>query len=295
MKESFFATRHARPARDKSDSDPVSETYPDLTQEGVIQAQEKARGEIMDLINNSPEGSVVFIGATSDQPRTKQTAEIYGDALAEYQDDTADDNLVVLTKSRIEEMSGPNGERSISETVKSIQRIITENPDKKIVIDFPLMIKQLAYKYNDRWTDADGKKTEYFSEILKKHGGDHAAAGKDWIANQGKLVMEDGRVIEGPKPENVAKEYLEGIQRVKDFVMKYVEDRHVVIGEVGHQWDIDALVTYLGSNRVDQESFETITGGDIAGEAEMTSFEIGNDMAKVHYRGKDFEIQLSEE
>src|SRR3989344_503842 len=102
--ERYFTTRHAKPARDKSEKDHVSIDYPDLTQHGVEQARERARQEISNLIDRSSGHSVIFIGATSDQPRTKQTAEIYGDELSSLGVDRND--LVVVTRRQIESIVG---------------------------------------------------------------------------------------------------------------------------------------------------------------------------------------------
>ena len=297
--EKFFATRHARPERNKTVDDPASLEYPDLTNGGVEQAKERARGEIFDMIKNAPDEAVMVIAATSDQPRTKQTAEIYGDELAAMQKENQYDNLLVITKKDIEAMAevgeGKNkDDASISQNInviKKLEEIIKTNQGKKIVIDYPLMVKQLAYKYNDRWTDKTGKKTEYFSEILKKHNNNHEEAGKDWIANGGRLELSDGRIINGPKPEQVGEEYLQGVQRLRDFAKKYVGERPLIVGEVGHQWDLDALVTYLGNQgKVDKDSFEKITGGKIAGEAEMAEFTVSDQETKVKYRNKEFVV-----
>ena len=300
MMREFFATRHAKPERNKTEEDLGSKDYPDLTEKGVEQAKEKARGEILDLINDAPEGAVVLIGATSDQPRTKQTAEIYGDELSAIKKNDKASNLLVITKKEIEAMSENKNENSekpgfsienIIKVVKKIEAIITENADKKVVVDYPLMVKQLAYKYNNRWTDQNGKKTEYFSEILKKYNNNHEEAGKDWLANQGKLELPDGRVINGPDPAQVGAEYLKGVERMSNFAKEYVGGRPLIVGEVGHQWDLDALVTYLSNNgKVDLESFVKATGGDIAGETEMTQFNISDKEVKLKYRGKEFVV-----
>ncbi|MDO8483170.1 MAG: hypothetical protein Q7S86_05140 [bacterium] len=299
--ERFFTTRHARPERNKTSEDPASKEYPDLTVVGVEQAKERAQGDILQLIKEAPKGAVVFIAATSDQPRTKQTAEIYGDGLSAIQEEIGND-VIVLTKRQIEGMStvpaggsGVNGFSpraiAIAEVVRKIDEIIKTNPDKKVVIDYPLMVKQLAYKYNNRWTDQAGKKTEYFSEVLKKHNNSHEEAGKDWIANQGRLELPDGRVLQGPAPAQVAAEYLEGARRLRDFAKKYVGDRPLIIGEVGHQWDLDALVTSLANGgKVDLESFNRVTGGGIAGETEIVEFTIGDKKTVVKYRGKEFSL-----
>lgn len=297
--EQFFATRHARPERNKTEADLASKDYPDLTEGGVEQAKERARVEISNLIDKAPEGSVIIIAATSDQPRTKQTAEIYGDELAEMQKERNNDNLLVITKTDVEAMTSGDEEKnntgfSLSRTintVKKLDQIVNSNKDKKIVIDYPLMIKELAYKYHNRWTDQSGKKTEYFSEILKKYNNNHEEAGKDWMTNQGRLELPDGRTINGPKPEQVGAEYFQGVQRLHDFVKEYIGERPLIIGEVGHQWDLDALITYLGNQgKVDQQSFEKITGGQFAGEAEMAEFLINDKETKVKYRNKEFVV-----
>lgn len=303
----YFATRHAKPERNKTLEDPASQVYPDLTERGVAQAREKAKGQIFGLVKDAAEGAVILIGATSDQPRTKQTAEIYGDELAVIQRETKDENLVVITKSDIEAMIPEEVRKSftdpdkkdksfmpgqIARVVKNIEQIIQANPGKKIIIDYPLTVKQLAYKYNNRWTDKAGNKTEYFSAILKKHNNNHEAAGKDWIANQGRLELSDGKVLQGPIPEQVGKDYFEGVNRLHDFARQYIGDRPLVVGEVGHQWDLDALVTSLANKgKVDREAFERVTGGDIAGETEMTEFVVTDKETKVKYRGKEFVIE----
>lgn len=297
--KNFFATRHARPERNKTLDDPASKEYPDLTEAGVEQAKEKARGEILSLINNAPEGAVMIIAATSDQARTKQTTEIYGDELAAVQKENQNDNLLVITKRDIEAMgnngSEENGEgvspRQIINTVKNLESIIKSNNEKKVVIDYPLMVKELAYKYHDRWTDKSGKKTEYCTEILKKHNNNHEEAGIDWLANNGRLELSDGRVINGPEPKQVAEEYFRGVQRLYSFAKKYVGERPLIVGEVGHQWDLDALVTYIGNQgKVDKESFDRITGGQIAGEAEMAEFTVSDKEAKIKYRNQEFVV-----
>lgn len=301
--ERYFVTRHARPARDKSLEDPVSRQYPDLTEKGVEQTRAKAKGQIADMIRNAPERAVIIIGATSDQPRTKQTAELYGDALAEYQHETKKEDVTVITKQQIEKMVSENARTQdktegafmpgqIMIVVRRIQELIASNPGKKVVIDYPLMVKQLAYKFENRWTDENGNKTEYFSEILKKHNNNHADAGKDWIANGGKLTLDDGRIIYGPLPEKVAKEYLQGIRRLRSFAEKYVGNRPLIVGEVGHQWDMDALITYLASQgKVNKDTFEAVTGGEIAGETEMTEFVLSDRGVHLKYRGKDFAVE----
>ncbi len=296
---SFFATRHSTPERNKTPQDPASKEYPDLTEGGVEKAKAKARSEIAELIKKAPADAVIIIAATSDQPRAKQTAEIYGDELTVLQSQTQDENLITITKKQIDQLTPAVPEEQadkkgfmpgkIIQTVNKLKEVISQNPDKKIIIGYPIMVNELAYKFRNRWTDKAGKKTEYFSEILKKHSNNHEEAGKDWIANDGKLELPNGRTIQGPHPADVGKEYLQGVRRLQEFAKSHIGNRPVIVGEVGHQWDLDALVTALANNgKVGMESFNRITGGDIAGETEMTEFTIADNRTTVKYRGKKF-------
>lgn len=306
--EHYFATRHARPAREAKEGDPVSREYPDLTEYGVEQARERARNEIFDLVRSAPEKAVVFIGGTSDQPRTKQTAEIYGDALSALKEELEQENVTVITKSDIDQMVAKNiGEEAVKtaakekafmpgqiiRVVKKLQELVA-NSQGKVIIDYPLMLKELAYKYKNRWTDQKGVKTEYFSEVLKKHGQDHYSAGEDWIENQGRLEV-GGKVIQGPNPQEVAEDYLHGLKRLRNFVEKNAPGRPVVVGEVGHQWDLDALVTYLANEgKVDFEGYKKVSQEQgIMKEAEMTEVVVEPEKSIVRYRGKEF-IQIAE-
>src|SRR3989344_2126822 len=204
-------SRHAKPLRNASEADPASPDFPELTQKGVEQAEETAQTDLLEILDRAPEGTVMFIGAKTDQERTGQTAEIYGNKLKEIAHDRKD--LIVFTKSDVDQIVQAQG---TTKGIASITDLIHKNPDKKIVVDYPLYIKQLGYEYQNRWTQ-NGKKTEYFDEILKKHNGSHAKGVHDWIKKDGVLTTDDGRIIEGPKPEDVAKQYLEGIKRVHDF------------------------------------------------------------------------------
>lgn len=287
-RETSFLGRHTTPARNATETDQQSEQYSDLTEGGVEKAREKAKGEIQELIQNAPEGAVVFLGGASDQPRTKETVKIYGDTLAEMmKNGEIKDAIRVLTQEDIIDMGEGKGPTS---TIKQIRRLLEkEDKNTKVVVTFPMKLKGFSYGYNDRWTQ-DGKKTEYFSEILKKHNGSHEEAGLDWLKNQGILTTEDGRQIEGPKPEQVAKDYLESLERLRTFASEYT-DRPLVVGGVGHQWDLDAVVTYLASGKKDvtYDQFTEVANDaeqPIMDEAEMFNFTVEEDTISVNYRGK---------
>lgn len=319
--EQSFISRHTTPERNKTENDLQSKQYPDLTEGGVEKAKERAKNEILELIKNAPEGAVVFIGGVSDQARTAQTAEIYGDALEEViYDQTNNEEIEVVTKKNIDELISASNKKRAREVAKQdygrslaqidsdtaktpdyedvLQQITeylkSENPEKKIVVTFPVQLKGFSYGFHDRWTTNGGKKTEYFSEVLKKHNNDHTPAGLDWLENQGLLTTKDGRKIQGPHPTQVAKDYLESLRRLREFAGKHT-DRPLVIGGVGHQWDLDAVVTYLASGGTDVtiENFRKLVGDQekpLIGEAEMFDFSIGGEETSVNYRGQQLTI-----
>lgn len=284
--EQSFLTRHSTPARNKTAEDPQSSEYNGLTEMGVKKAAEKAKSEILDLIKKAPKGVVVFIGAASDQPRTKQTVEIYGNALQEV---ASDNNIRVITKEEISGIS-QNGAIGFTATLKQIKSILDkESKNKKIVIAFPLQIKGLSYGYKNRWMK-DGKKTEYFKELLAKHNQDYTAAGLDWLKNRGILIKNNGQEIHGPEPAQIAKEMLASLERLRIFATTYT-DRPVIIGGVGHQWDLDSLITYLATDKqsVDYEDFKKITSNasePFIGESEMFDFNFEDESIDLNYRSK---------
>ncbi len=290
-------SRHTKSLRHADALDPASLEFPELTQEGVKKAEETAQTDLLVILDRAPVGTVMFIGAKTDQERTGQTGEVYGNQLKKIAQERKD--LIVLTKSDVDQVVRAQG---TTKGIAAITDLIHKNPDKKIVIDYPLYIKQLGYEYQNRWTE-DGKKTEYFDEILKKHNGNHAEGVHDWMQNNGVLTTEDGRTIEGHKPEDVAKQYLEGIKRVHDFAKGHIGDRPIIIHGVGHQWDLDAVATYLAKGHVTYEDFLDVMGRseeDVnrhpIGESEVISdisIDPKTNQATVSYRGESYQTKLN--
>ena len=291
--------RHDKPARNASESDPVSKDYSDMTKGGVEHAKKVAREEILSAIESAPKEALVFLGAKTDQKRTGQTAEIWGEALKEVLVER--DDIVVITKADIDEQR--KGMESEGKILDKIKEQIASWPGKKIVIAYPLFIKQMGYGYENRWTQKNpetGKvdKTEYFAQILKKHNNDHAESIHDWLANDGTLTLPDGRTIQGPRPEDIARQYLEGLKRLYNFTKKQIPDRPVLVHGVGHQWDLDAVATFLAKGKVTYEDWFEVMGkpdakpsGQVIGEGEGVNdivIDPKTGMTQVVYRGKKF-------
>ncbi len=288
-------SRHTTSARQLKVGESLSSEYPSLTEGGVEKAREKARTELLDIIEKSPAGTILFIGGKSDQTRTGDTGEIYGVELKKISETKND--LFVLTKSDIDKMRQEIKENdSEGKIIDKIKTVISEQSNKKVVkvvVDYPLWIKELSYAYDNRWTDSKGKKTDYFDEVVKKYNGDHAPAAADWIENQGRLELSDGRVLQGPEPEKVAKEYLHGLARLQAFAEKVVPNRTVKVLGAGHQWDLDAVMCFLAEGKVNKDTFDRVCGGKVINDSELIS-EIGvtpEGKTSVKYRGQEFNYE----
>ncbi|MBU4369262.1 hypothetical protein KKG58_00690 [Patescibacteria group bacterium] len=274
-----FISRHTEKVKDKKIE---SKQYPGITEKGVDIAKERAKKEILELIEQSEPGSVIFIGGATEQVRTKSTAEVYGDELKEALKNREDEFLVIIRKDIQEKAK----EKGYTKTVEQIVEALNANQDKKVIIDFPMFLKDFSMERLG-WVDKQGNLTQYADKLLKRNNDDDYASAKDWIENKGK--MGD---LEGPDPEEAAKGYKRAIERLEEFAKKYIGDRPLVIGMVGHSWDIEAYMTYLlNHGRVDVEGFEKIAKGRIIGDAELTKIKISPIMTTVSYRGEDFVVK----
>jgi len=270
----------------ESDKKP-SEKYPSVTNEGERKAREIARSDFKDLIEHSAEDSILFIGGASEEQRTKATAEIIGDELAnEYQES---EQVVVFTKDKIDELHGRAKKEKIS-ILKIVKSFIENNPDKKIVFTFPFYLKEFSLRPHHRKKET-GEHTDYILEILKKTGRDENAAALEWFKNNGRIETADGRVLEVPSPQQTAETQMAGINRLKEFAEKFSQGRQVNIGVVGHGWQLDALAVYLANKgKVNEEAFKNFFGNQIIKQPETGTVSINGDAAKFNYRDKEFEM-----
>lgn len=270
----FFITRHSKKPKGE---DLESPRYPGVSEKGVELVDERAR-ELAEMVEESQPGSVVFISGGTELIRTKSTAEAYGDKLEDLM--KGNDNVVVMTRSSIKEGSKGKG---YSASVKEIVAQIEANPDKKIVIDFPLAIKDMSPVIGG-FFDKSGKLTPWANELLARNNGDEYAAFRDWVETKG----DNGK---GPNPEDTAKRYEKGLERLREFAKDKVGERPLVVGTVGHSWDIDVFLTYMATGKVDLESFDKISGGGIIKETEVAKIVIQGENTTVGYRDKKFDTR----
>lgn len=275
MGSSFEGFRHSlKPKKSEEAGTSESEQFAGISNDGVELARSRAH-EIAESLENEPDGTVYFLGGSSEQIRTKSSARAIGEELKT----NSHDKILVLTEEDI--LS--RGE-SVSATVKKVVEAIEANADKKVFVDFPMMMKEFSM---DHWMDEDGKGfSEFTKTILERNNNNETACVKDWLETQGKIGD-----IQGPVPAEVALKQLKGIERLRDFAHEQVPGHKVIVGAVGHSWNMDALAIYLANNgEVTAEGFDKV-GGEMIKELQSAKVEISEDgTAKLQYKGKEFVI-----
>ncbi|MFH1713018.1 MAG: hypothetical protein ABH896_02415 [Candidatus Jacksonbacteria bacterium] len=292
--EPFIATRHTKD--EVSNGDKESGEYLGVTEDGVELAREKAM-EILEILEKSQTGTVMFIGGASEASRTKATARLIGDEIKRIVKEESREDIEVLAAGEIVKIGMP-----IKKVIKEVEKMIQTNPQKKFLIDFPLFLKNFGAR--DLWKDMNGKGLPYREELLAKVGDDHTAFVREWIANAGVFYDEkgnpvkdvNGRPIKGPNPTQIAKRHLEGIKRLTEFARRFIgQQRPLIIGFVGHSWNLDALLVYLANEgKVNLEGYEKLSQGrGIIDFAELAQMEIKNNQAVLKYRDKEWLADLS--
>lgn len=274
MKESSnggmdFITRHSiKPIGE----DLESKDYAGISDKGVELAKVRAM-ELKTLIEESTPNSVTFIGGASEQARTQTTAEVYGEELKRLSNP---EEILVITKSDVESMKQGGGR-----IIDKLTDIVRENYYRKVVIDYPLVMKELSLD-NDGLRDEKGEYIPYFKELLRRNNNDMNNAFKDWIETDGEI---DGLL--GPKPIESARNYLSALKRLRDFAGKKTENRDINIGIVGHMLHIDMMISYLaGNGKIDKKVFKDTCDSVLINETELVR--INNE--KIIYRGKEYKF-----
>ena len=252
MREGDYFSRHSIKPKGE---DLESSEFAGISEKGV----ELARGRAQEILKDSERlknGTVMLLGGVSEMPRTKSTAIAYGREIKNLISEQKRNDIFVLLPEDIKEIEG------YTNKINFLVEQIKASPDKKIILDFPLFMKEFSFK--DRWNDENGNLSKYAEKLLKRNENNEEEAMKDWFDNQGRI--DD---LIGPNPKDIAEQQLTGIERLREFAKKYISDRPIVIGSVGHSWNLDAVAVYLANNgEINKESFEQMKAKMI-GETKM--------------------------
>lgn len=269
-----FITRHSlKPTK----TNPEAAEYRGITQEGVELAEKRA-GEIAKMIEAAAPGTIIFQAGVSPEVRTRSTIQVYSDTLKETF--AGRDDVIVVSRN---ELSQSVKESGFLGTEKSIVARAEANPEAKVVIDLPLRLREMMDK---GWFQADGKASEYTNHLFESVASDFEVECQ-WFREEGKL---NGEQV-GPNPTEVARNLLGALTRLRDFVRLSFPTRPIMVGAVGHSFEIDALLAYLAGNGVvSEETYRGLQSGTLS-ETEMVKIRLEDKKVVGEYRGKELSAE----
>ena len=274
--------------------------------EGEQLVREKTKEHLLKIIENAEPGAgVMFLGA-SDVPRTKSTSRVSASEVKSLLADKTDEYLV-YEQEDIE----ATVDKKTQSTREVVSKLVADNPDKKVVLSYPLFLKEFSLVAPEtgpranvpEWKTGGVKEigTPYLAELMKQAENNEATAVSKWIENSGKITMPSGEVLEGPNPVETAKGYVKSLERLQEFAKKLFPDRPLVIEISAHSWDIDAFIAYAThQGKLDVEGFEEIARGannkdvSIISEFEFPVIKMNDDEKTISYRGKNYDLNSPE-
>lgn len=271
-----FVTRHSlKPTKER----PESAEFPGIAEDGVELAKERAE-DIAKLVEAAPPGTIIFQGGVSTEVRTRSTMQVYGDTLKERF--AGREDVVVISRDELSESAKATG---FAKTADAVVQRAEADPTAKVVIDLPLRLTEMIGK---GWFTKDGRPAPYVEHIFEG-GVTLFEAEVRWLREQGRI---DGVQV-GPNPVTIAENLLNALDRLRDFVHRFFPDRPVLVGCVGHSFEIDALLAYInGQGQISAEEY-TALQSDVIGETEMITFALdGNDVV-AGYRGKEMRLPFA--
>lgn len=276
MSERYFFARHGE-RTDKS-SNPESEKYKGITESGLEKIKENTE-KIRQMIDNASPNAVVNIGGSSEEDRTRSTADAIGDYLSESYSE--DPNTITITRHQIT-IQKESGE--MPDTISYITHQIENNPDKRIIISYPLFLKEFSIRPHFRDQNT-GKTTDLTNDLYK------AAQENEQAATHILMGGEGSQNIDFPvSPQQLADKQKKGLQRLREFSRRFIKDREIIIGFVGHAWDLDALASDLANQgQADYEGFIK-SGGQEIEQAEVGIVDIKEGKTVFSYRDQEFKI-----
>jgi hypothetical protein len=283
----FIASRHTERLTDIVEQKQIREeakAYKAISEHGVELSRERAK-EIQAALDDAPAGTVLFFGGSSEEQRTKSTTDVYGDALGKLYEGNTD--VLVFSQKTIDSLH--DGKYGVGNTTRQIEAYIAQNPGKKIIVAYPLFLKEFSLRPDFRKKEEPHHLTDYSNALQPGGTAEHDAV-KALLRSDGTAMTPDGKEAHGPMALEVAKNYVRGIHRLREFAEKYAPDRPIMVGFVSHGLILDALTSYLANNGSPTvEAFEE-TGDRMIQSSELAKVTIRGGMATFGYRGKEYSV-----
>lgn len=294
---------------------PESKRYQGLAEGVAVEAVREAMPEVFDMIESSDKDAlIVFIGA-SEEPRVQVTVEVMGDLLEEKY--KGNHQEAVVTRSQIEKMrTEKDGNPEKFKVIQNLSNLIAQNRDKQVILDYPLFVKELSLRPHIRQSET-AVHTGFAQHIMdraKEVHGDSTRYGADGKVD--KLASYQAETTDGAKvfmsmqkkeevapyggatPQYIAEQHVRAIGRLTSFIKRQLQEkdrgRQLIIGMIGHGWNLDAFFSYLANEgKANTEGYIKATGdGEAVRMPEMAKIKIGRrgESSTFSFRGKSFEI-----
>jgi hypothetical protein len=287
-----LVARHSRSKKHATDADPVSLEYPELTTTGVGHARAVGQCYVVPLLLRQAPGTILVMGGVTDGPRTTHTKNVHVDVMRSFERSHAGIAVLDAAAYATQDLLNEAIERTLHD--QSEARIVLntdDDPEGARHID----ANEFRLDYTGRWTKPEGY--AYFNKLRAdlKAEGTEPTIGAEWVKQDGVYVRGD-ETLNGPKPQKVADECLAGLETVhyaaKAMMPNSIGNEQLIVLTVGHQADLDVLVTQLAAGEVTPETHNRVTGGErVIQESEMFYAELRPTNTKVTYRQATFERQ----
>lgn len=258
--------------------DTTSENFPALTKEGEEKIREIARDEYAEVIDNMETNGILFLGGSSEEGRTKESANVIGNEMSNLYKDNKD--ILVLDKNTIQQIQ-EDAKGESGKILKKLEAVINNNPDKKIIIVYPLFLKEFSLRPVFR-NLKDGQHSDFSKKIFSKVGYNEQLGFIEWL-------NKDAEIKQGQSANDVSLKQLKGLQRLREFAEIFSQNRQLCAGFIGHGWNLDALALYYANGgKVDKNAFKELFDNKIIGQAETGWVELKDGETVLHYKDKIF-------
>lgn len=273
-KSEHIITRHSI----KTDSPELeSKEYSGLTEEGVELARERAGDIYADIISSNP-GTVFWFGGVSDEIRTRSTIRVYADEISR-KIKGKDGEIKILNEDEIKL-------GSISASVNNIRNIAAINPESKIIVVFPLFIKNFGRRGG--LFDKEGNAKEYTKSLTERSKSNEDEFLKTWFDDAEQDAINDKTL----SPEEESNRFLAGINRMENFARGIIgEDRDLKIIDVGHSPQLEAFLADSIAERKGisaREAYNTVVQKRLSETETIKIKKINDQDFELDFRGEKF-------